>query len=742
MLRLRSTTKLIDNRTSTLIVLYRQWIVAGLVLCTLIPAYAGGWVFNNPYPASEAKQKINYSSFNEQPKTLDPARAYSSNEFLFITQIYEPVLHYDYLIRPYKLVPLTASSMPVVRYFDKFNHILPNADSAGVAYTIYTIHIKPGMLFQPHPALAKDKEGNYRYLQLSNDYLDEQDINKLSDFQYTGTREVTVDDYIYEIKRLANPKVNSPIYGLMSERIVGFREFASTLPAVSNSNDYIDIRSYPMAGLHKIDNYTFEITLTGQYQQFMYWLAMPFFSPVPWEADRFYSQAGMGAKNLSFSWYPIGTGPFMLSENNPNRRMVLSRNPNFRQEYFPSNGSKEDEKKGYLLHAGELLPLIDQAIYTLEKESIPRWNKFLQGYYDESGVNAESFDQAIQISHSGVPKLSERMQSKKLRLSQTIETNLYYLGFNMLDKVVGGDSERARKLRLAISIAVNFDENIAIFLNGRGKAAQGPIPPEIFGHRKNAAGINPYVYYWDGTKAQRRSILEAKALMREAGYPRGRDPKTGKALILNYDVPITGGPDDKAQFDWMRKQFARIGIDLNVQATQYNRFQDKMRTGNTQIFSWGWLADYPDPENFLFMLYGANGRVKHGGENASNYANSRYDRLFDLMKNRNNDAERQRLIDEMVEILRHDAPWVWGINSESLVLLQQWVSPIKHNTISLNTLKYIAIDVDKRNTLRQIWNKPILWPIGLLFLFIVLSLLPLMFAYRRKEKQRAPRIKP
>ncbi|WP_058497409.1 ABC transporter substrate-binding protein [Legionella drozanskii] len=710
-----------------------------ILLFALLPIHASNWILNNPYPASQAKQKIYYSSFNEQPKTLDPARSYSSNEYQFTMQIYEPVLSYDYFARPYKVVPLIATTMPDIRYLDKYSRPLTIQDGAEIAYTVYTIHIKPGVFFQPHPALAKDEKGNYRYLHLAEDYLYEQDINKLADFKYTGTRELTVDDYIYEIKRLAHPAVNSAIYGLMSDHIVGFHEYASALP--STATGFVDLRKYPMAGLRKLDNYSFEITIKGQYPQFLFWLAMPFFAPIPWEADCFYSQPGMEEKNLSFEWYPIGTGPFMLTENNPNRRMVLNKNPNFRQDYFPQNGSSEDETKGYLLHAGEPLPLIDRAIYTLEKESIPRWNKFLQGYYDVSGISADSFDQAIQISRSGLPRLSQGMLDKKMNLTQTTDTSVFYIGFNMLDPVVGGQSERARKLRLAVSIAVNYDENIAIFLNGRGKAAQGPIPPGIFGYKEGAAGINPYVYEWDGRKAKRKSIQVAKALMREAGYPGGRDPKTAKALILNYDVAVTGGPDDKAQLDWMRKQYARIGVDLNLRATQYNRFQDKMRSGNVQIFSWGWNADYPDPENFLFMFYGTNGRAEYGGENSSNYKNSRYDSLFEQMKNRGNDETRQRIIDEMVEMLRHDAPWIWGVNTQSLFLSQQWVSPTKPNTISTNTLKYIAIDLAKRNSLRELWNQPVLWPIGLLVLFIMLSLLPLFIAYRRKEKLQAARFK-
>jgi oligopeptide transport system substrate-binding protein len=705
------------------------------------PLLVHSWTLNNPYPQSEADQKIHYSSFSEQPKTLDPAKSYTTNEYQFMMQIYEPLLHYDYFIRPYRLTPLIATEMPKIRYLYKANQRILSPSGGKVAYTIYTIHIKPKILYQPHPALAKDKKDQFLYLQLPEGYLDAHGINKLADFHYTGTRELTVDDYIYQIKRLAQPTVNSPISGLMGEHIAGFTDFSKSLPQMTKPGTFIDLRKYPMSGLHKIDNYTFEIKLIGQYPQFMFWLAMAFLVPVPWEADCFYSQAGMAAKNISFDWYPIGTGPFLLSENNPNRRLVLQKNPYYRQDYFPSNGTKNDIRQGYLLHAGELLPLINQAVYTLEKESIPRWNKFLQGYYDSAAVGIESFQQAIQISLSGAPQLNEGMLERKVRMAAPAELAVSYLGFNMLDNVVGGYSEQARKLRLAISIAVNFDENIAIFLNGRGRPAQGPIAPGIFGYRQGALGINPYVYYWDGTKPRRRSIKEARQLMREAGYPGGCDPQTGKPLILSYDVFVSGGPDEQAQLDWMRKQFARIGIDLNVNATQYNRFQDKLRSGNSQIYSWAWGADYPDPENFLFLFYGENSKVEHGGENVSNYKNSRYDSLFNLMKNRPNDPKRQQLIDEMVEILRHDAPWAWGINPQQLILNQQWVSPIKDSAIAFDTLKYTAIDIPLRNKLRCLWNMPILWPLGIVCLVMLFFLLLLFLGYFHKENQQALRSK-
>jgi oligopeptide transport system substrate-binding protein len=699
--------------------------------------HAGSWIWNNPYPQAESSQKIDYTSFVEQPKTLDPARSYSANEYQFIAQIYEPILQYDYLARPYQLVPLTATKMPEVHYYDKTGVEIFDPDNQDIDRSVYVIYIQPGIFYQPHPAFSKDEQGRYLYYPLSPSYLDDHDLSELADFKKMSTRELVADDYIYQIKRLAHPAVDSPIYGLMSEHIIGFKEYAQTLP--KKQPTYIDLRQYPLLGVSKQDDHTFQISIHGVYPQFPFWLAMPFFSPIPWEVDRFYQQCNMGDRNLGFGWYPVGTGPFMIEENNPNGRMVLVKNPNYRAEYFPLSGTVDDEAQGYLKHAGERLPLIDKVVFTLEKESIPRWNKFLQGYYDTSGVTTDSFDKAIQITSAGTASLTPDMQDKGMRLEQLTEPSIFYLGFNMLDPIVGGNSERARKLRQAISIAVNYDENIAIFLNGRGLPAQGPIPPGIFGFREGKKGVNPYVYTWSEKGPVRRSIAEALSLMRAAGYPNGRDRRTGKALLLHYDVAFNGGPDEKAQLNWMQKQFHQIGIALDVRATQYNRFQEKMRHGNAQLFTWSWNADYPDPENFLFLLYGASGKVAHGGENATNYHNPKYDQLFDLMKNRSNDADRQALIDRMVELVRHDAPWAFGIYSESLVLNQQWVDPVKRNTIYLNTLKYLSIDVPLRNQLRAAWNQPIFWPIGVGFLLMILFFFPFVLAYRRKQQQQALR---
>jgi ABC-type transport system substrate-binding protein len=296
----------------------------------------------------------------------------------------------------------------------------------------------------------------------------------------------------------------------------------------------------------------------------------------------------------------------------------------------------------------------------MEREGVPRWNKFLQGYYDTSGIGSDMFDQAVRFNTEGAVGLTESLKAQSIRLETDVTMCTSYYAFNMLDDVVGGYDENRRKLRQALSIALDQEEYIQIFGNGRGVPAHSPIPPGIFGYREGREGINPVVYDWDEQAGVpcRKSLDAARKLLAEAGYLNGRDA-AGKALVIFYDTSA-GGAGSKAYFDWLRKQFECLGVQLQIRSTDYNRFQEKVLKGNFQFLSWGWLADYPDPENFLFLLYGANSKVKSQGENAANYDNPRYNELFRKMENMSNGPERAALIREMLKIAREDAPWIWG----------------------------------------------------------------------------------
>ena len=381
---------------------------------------------NNPYPAKDGTQNILYSSFSERPKHLDPALSYSSNEIVFTAQIYEPPFQYHYLKRPYTLVPLAAETVPKPTYLNIFNQPLKeDAPAEQIAFSLYEIKIKPNIQYQPHPAFSNI------YHNMTPEQLDK--INQLSDSKMTGTRELTAADFIYEIKRLAHPKLNSPIAGFMSEYIVGLKELSETLKQAAGKqptpSDFFDLRQYPLSGVEEVDRYTYRIKIVGKYPQFIYWLAMPFFAPIPWEADRFYAQKGLIEKNITLDWYHIGTGPYRLTVNNPNRVMVLVKNPNFHGESYPVDGEAEDQPAGLLANAGLPLPFIDKAIYSLEKENIPIWNKFLQGYYDAAGISSDSFDQAIRIGSSGNIDLSDEMKDKGIRLVTDTSPTTHYIGF-------------------------------------------------------------------------------------------------------------------------------------------------------------------------------------------------------------------------------------------------------------------------------------------------------------------------
>ncbi|MGV6806804.1 MAG: ABC transporter substrate-binding protein [bacterium] len=712
------------------------------VACLLGGCGDGAW--NSPYADSGAADNVSYSSFAERPKHLDPARSYSSNEWAFVAQIYEPPLQFHYLKRPYQLVPLTTRALPKTTYLDEQGRVLSDdAPAKVIAETWYDIEIQPGILYQPHPAFARGDDGEFLYHALSADQL--AGIRRLSDFERTGTRELLAEDYVYQIKRLAHPAVHSPILGIMGEHIPGLVALSDTLAkaladadAVKSPNDrgFLDLRDFELDGVEVLDRYTYRIKIAGKYPQLLYWLAMPFFSPMPVEAEKFYAQPGLADRNINLDWFPVGTGAYMLTENNPNMRMVLTRNPNFRDEPYPSQGEPGDLAAGLLADAGKPMPFIDKFIFQLEKENIPYWNKFLQGYYDASGISSDSFDQAIAMGDAGQATLTESMEEKGIRLSTSVAPTIFYLGFNMLDPVIGGDSERARQLRRAISIAVDYEEYISIFMNGRGVAAQGPLPPEFFGHHSGEAGINPYVYDWVNGAPQRKSIEEARALLREADYADGIDQRTGKPLVLHFDV--TGGsPDDKARLEWFRKQFRKLNIQLMLRPTDYNRFQEKIRKGNAQLYLWGWNADYPDPENFLFLLYGPNGKVNYQGENASNYQNPAFDELFEQMRNMDNTPQRLALIDRMTEIVRADAPWLWGVNPKNFGLYHAWISNNKPIEISRNTMKYLRIDADLRQSSREQWNQPLVWPLWLFGLGVIVVLLPAVIIYRRKEHRPA-----
>ena len=290
-------------------------------------------------------------------------------------------------------------------------------------------------------------------------------------------------------------------------------------------------------------------------------------------------------------------------------------------------------------------------------------------------------------------------------------------------------------LRQALSIAIDMEEFVSIFRNGRGIAAQSPLPPGIYGYRDGEAGIDHYVYDWVDGHPQRKPVEYAKQLLREVGYPNGIDATTGKPLTLYLDTTLVG-PEAKSRADWFTKQLRKIDVQLVVRATDLNRFQDKLRDGTAQLYVLGWNADYPDPENFMFLLHGPQSRARGAGENASNYANPEFDRLFEQMRNMENGPQRLQIIDRMIEIVQRDAPWAFGFHPADYNLAHGWVHNLKPNTMANNELKYERIDPLLRERRRNEWNKPVYGPLLALVLLGLGAIAPAWVAWRRRERHR------
>jgi len=687
---------------------------------------------NSPNPKGSASTNTMFIAFQERsPRHLDPTASYAVNEVPYMYSIYEPPYAYHFLKRPYTLVPKAASALATPRYLDKDGQVLPE-DAPGelVVESQYDIHIIPGTLYQPHPALAKDASGAYLYHAMTAEQT--RDKHTPLDFAVSGTRELVADDFVYAIKRHATPRIEAPIYGIFSEYVIGLKEYGALIRAADRKlragqdpaaldKPFLDFRQFPLAGVVALDKYTVRYRIKGKYPQWKYWLTLTFTAPVPWEADQFYAQPGMAKNSLTLDVWPVGTGPFMAVEYDPDRRHVLVRNPNYHGATYPCEGMPGDRELGLLDDCGKPLPFIDKLVFTTEKDKTPLRSKFIQGYLDVPEIERPDWGPDFLADASDSDEVRRRFDAHGLRFPKSIEPSSWYLGFNWLDPVVGkGDTPvqqaKNRKLRHALSIAIDWEEGYGrVFTQKAGEAAHGPVPAGIFGSRHGTVeGMNPVTHRLVDGKVVRRSLDEAKALLVEAGYPDGRDAATGKPLVLYYDYQRVPTPEYRAEIDWMIKQFAKLNVQLEVRATDYNQFQEKMLKGKQQVFWWGWNADYPDAENYLFLFFGPNSKAKFEGENTANYDNPEFDRRYRQLQLLDDGPAKQKLIDEMVDLLREDAPWAFGYFPYAAGAYQQWVGNAKYGIFTNDRALYYKIDAPLRARKQAEWNPPRYGPLLLL----------------------------
>ncbi len=619
-----------------------RWVQMVSLLAVLAVVLGASGCGNNPYPSAGDKAVL-YAGLTEDPRTLDPAQVSDTNSAAILDQIYDSLYQNAFLDRPYRVAPALAEGLPEKRIFTE--DVQEKGVTKKVTRMTYTFRLRDDIFFQDDPCFPGGKG-----------------------------RRVTANDVVYAIKRLADPAVHSTGFWLVAGKIKGIDAFFKDAAARKKA-DY----SKEIEGLKALDERTLQITLTEPQPSFIYVMSMPYTAPVAHEAVDYYNAPG----REGFARHPVGTGAFRLKSWKRQHRIILEKNATFRTEYYPATGAPGDAQKGLLADAGKRLPFVDEVWYTIIAAAQPVWLLFEQGYLDASGIPQEQFDKVVMKNL----ELSDKLIKKGISLEITSDLDIYYIAFNMRDPVLG----KNKYLRQALSLAYDSDLFNEIFLNGRAMNAQGILPPGIFGY--DEALKNPY---------KTHDLQKARELMVKAGYPDGIDPKTGKPLVLTYDI----GSDstrarEQATFDM--RCFESLGIRMKLQVNTFSQYLEKMHKGTFQMTSSGWVADYPDPENFLQLLYGPNAPPN---PNNSAFSNPEFDSLYDKMRCMEDTPERKAMIRRMVDIVIEEAPWIPSIHTPSYVLRHAWYKNGKTHSISGNYIKYLRVDTQARDAYRSAENKP------------------------------------
>ncbi|HTI48465.1 MAG TPA: ABC transporter substrate-binding protein [Casimicrobiaceae bacterium] len=335
--------------------------------------------------------------------------------------IFEAPYGFDYLARPYKRVPRTASAMPEI------------TDGGRV----WVIHIKPGLYFADDPAFKGKK------------------------------RELTAADYVYSWKRLLDPRMRSPFAWYLQGKIVG----ADAVVDAARKTNRFDYDA-PIPGLRALDRYTIRLELKEPDYILMGYLCSSPMAAVAREVVEAYGDAsGWVMAN------PVGTGPYRLKSWRRGVQIVLEANPNFRIEKFPDKGDAGDDRIiGEM--KGKTLPQIGRIEISIIEESNPRLLAFDSNALDFVNVPSDLADRVLEPSG----KLRPEYAARGVRVERLTQPSLRWTYFNMEDPVVGGYAKDRIALRRAIAMAFNVPDLVRVIYQGQAEPATQLVPPGMPGY--------------------------------------------------------------------------------------------------------------------------------------------------------------------------------------------------------------------------------------------------------------------
>jgi ABC-type transport system substrate-binding protein len=577
---------------------------------------------------AHAQKKVLRMAFRTAETGFDPQRIDDRYSVGICENLFETLLTYDYLARPVKLVPLLAEA-------------IPEAEEKG---TRYTFRIRPGVLYADDPVFKGQK------------------------------RELVARDMEYAIKRFRDPKNRSPYEWLFENKIVGLDELAEK----ARKDGRFDYEA-KIAGIEVRDKYTISFKLKDPDFNFLYVLAMPNVVPVAREVIEAYADDTHA--------HPVGTGPYVLKEWVRRSKIVLEKNPNYRGfelETRYADPRDEWDRRAIEALAGKRLPLIDRVeVYPIEDEQ-PRFLAFLNKEHDI--LDETPFAFIHQVLPNG--KLAPALAKEGVRVFNELQPELTYYAFNMSDKAmgrpnpVGGYTPDRVALRRAMVLAHDRQAEIDIIRKGQAVAAQSPVPPGVVGY-------DPAFH----TAAQEHDVPKAKALLDMFGYvdrdgDGWREQPDGKPLVIHYKYNA-GSQENRLMAELYVKSLSDVGLRMEAQAVMFSDLLKDKKRANYMTAGSAWIADYPDAQNFLQLLYGPN----TGQSNESEFKLPEYDKLYERSIALPDGPERNEIYREMNRLLLAYAPWRLGVHRIFNHLQYPWVKGYKKHPILYTNFKWLDIDV-------------------------------------------------
>ncbi len=577
-----------------------------------------------------AEKKILRIAFRTAETGFDPQQIFDRYSVGICENLFEPLLTYDYLARPVKLVPLTVEKVP-------------EPEENG---TRYTFHIKRGIYFADDPVFKGVK------------------------------RELTARDVEYAIKRFRDPKNRSPYEWLFENKIAGLDELTDK----AKKNGKFDYDA-AVEGLQVLDRYTISFKLKEPDFNFLYFMAMPNVVPVAREVIEAYDADTNG--------HPVGTGPFVLREWVRRSKIVLERNPDHRgytlDERYANPADEWDQRAIQDLH-GKTLPQLDRVeIYPIEEEQ-PRFLAFMNKEHDL--IEETPFSFINQVLPNG--KLAPALARQGVRVFREEQPEITYDLFNVDDPIVGGYSAEKVALRRAMVLGHDRAQEILIVRHGQAIPAQTPIPIGVVGY-------DPAFR----TTQQDYDIAKSKALLDTYGYvdrdgDGWRELPDGKPLAIVYKFN-SGSQEQRQLAELWNKSMAAVGIRVDTQAVQFADLLKDKRVGKFTMASSAWIADYPDAQNFLQLLYGPN----IGQSNEARFKLQEFDRLYEKSLTIPDSPERNHLYQEMNRLLLAYAPWRLGVHRIFNHFIYPWVKGYKKHPILFTNYKYLDLDVAAQKAAMQ-----------------------------------------